>query len=124
MRLHERLAREMGVSPSKLLRDAAFAYGVDRLGEVFGPAFRARIMTKQCGLNMSDISLLGRLPAAELARIGESGLKARAAEMKQAKAAPKKLGESQRAYLRLNAEDRRAFRVWLVQLDGEDGFSQ
>ena len=124
MRLLEELARELGVSPSKLARATAFARGVELLGDVFGPEFHARILAEQCGLNMSDVALLGRLPADELARIGESGLKARAMEIKRARAAPKKLPEAKRAYIRLNAEDRRVFHAWLAQLDGEEGLSQ
>jgi len=119
MKTHEKLAREFGVSPSTILRDAAFVRGLRLLAKVFGDDLERQIMAEKSDLNKSDVILLGRLTATELASIGESGLKARAREIKQAKAAPRRLPEAQRAYLRLDGDDRLAYLEWLARVDGE-----
>lgn len=116
MRTCERLAREFGVSRSTILRDADFERGLELLRRVFGMEFAAALLTPRSRLNKSDVIVLRRVPPARLAQIGQGNLKELARQIKQVLAAPRRLREVQRAYLRLTAEDRDAFDVWLAEL--------
>ena len=57
----ERLAKEHGVSPRTIKRDAKFAASLDALADIFGPDFRRDVLGGTSGFSMRDIVALAEM---------------------------------------------------------------
>ena len=87
----EKLARQHGVSPGTIRRDAQYAEAVDRLVSFLGPDFRRRLLAHKTGLTKKDVLALAAFDDRRLQHIADKKMDL------------KKCAKTKRRYLRENA---------------------
>ncbi|HNR32682.1 MAG TPA: hypothetical protein PKI11_17460 [Candidatus Hydrogenedentes bacterium] len=87
----EKLARQHGVSPGTIRRDAQYAEAVDRLVSFLGPDFRRRLLAHKTGLTKKDVLALAAFDGRRLQHIADKKMDL------------KKCAKTKRRYLRENA---------------------
>jgi hypothetical protein len=115
MKTHERLALELGVSPSTIIRDGQFAKAVDYLTELLGKPFQNRLLTRQIDprLTQQDVIALAKLPPELLRGRSDAELKQLAGRAKPPVPSAG-LADAKRAYTRLPPTEQRTFVLWLA----------